>query len=291
MEAVIRAAWKDLMILRSDPADPYDVVLDQAFRAMFGDKVQQVIKLPAFEDGIQVTLRGDWILPDEANTGNPRAHQCVTLIENSGESTSSSVIEYLAEAHIQVVDIVSGEAKEKAAPMSEKKTRKDFPVLPIDGSGQEAFVSGFVKALGYAYDPRVPLTFDYAGFQVQTTANLVYGGESVDVVVDFGTFFGEAKAAVEAGGLKVLSITPDEDLITIAKEILTVTGRAYTEGPVLLAANRERSRAASLTIPGILISDVNEKKALLSQRALHPRLCQFLAEKQIQPLQVKRVSQ
>ncbi|MGD8513038.1 MAG: hypothetical protein PVG85_03730, partial [Deltaproteobacteria bacterium] len=90
-------------------------------------------------------------------------------------------------------------------------------------------------------------------------------------------------------GLKVLSITPDENLITIAKQILTLTGTACTESPVLLAANRDRSRAASLTIPGILISQVNEERALLPQMPLHPRLCHFLREKQIQPLQIKRV--
>ena len=150
-------------------------------------------------------------------------------------------------------------------------------------------MSGFVSALGYSYDPRVPLSFDYAGFQVQTTANLIYGGRLADLVVDFGTFYGEAKSAVEAGGLRVLSIKPDEDYVTIAKQILAFTGTAYTEGPLFLAANRERSKASSLTIPGILISGVNEKRTLLTQVRLHTRLCDFLREKKIQPVQMRLV--
>jgi len=150
-------------------------------------------------------------------------------------------------------------------------------------------VSGFVRALGYSYDPRVPLSFEYAGFQVQTTANLVYGGRLADLVVDFGAFYGEAKSAVEAGGLKVLSIKPDEDLLTIAKQILAFAATPYTEGPVFLAANRERSRTASLTIPGILISEVNEKRTLLTRAPLHPKLCYFLREKKIQPVQIRLV--
>jgi hypothetical protein len=289
IEEAARASWKDLVILRPDPGDPNDVVLDKVFRAMFGDKVQKVIALPAFDDGIQVTLRGDWILPLEARQGNQGAYQCITLIETPEESTSGPVVQYLAEANIQVLDMVSPAGKEKAAPFSKEKVLKDCPVLSIDGSSQEAFVSGFVSALGYSYDPRVPLSFDYAGFQVQTTANLIYGGRLADLVVDFGTFYGEAKSAVEAGGLKVLSIKPDEDLVTIAKRILGFTGTAYTEGPVFLAANRERSRAASLTIPGILISDVHEKRTLLTQVPLHPRLCDFLMEKKIQPVQTRLV--
>jgi LysM repeat protein len=289
IEEAARASWKDLVILRPDPGDPYDVVLDKVFRAMFGEKVQKVIALPAFDDGIQVTLRGDWILPLEARQGNQGAYQCITLIETPEESTSGPVVQYLAEANIQVLDIVSPAGKEKAAPFSKEKVLKDCLVLSIDGSSQEAFVSGFVSALGYSYDPRVPLSFDYAGFQVQTSANLIYGGRLADLVVDFGTFYGEAKSAVEAGGLRVLSIKPDEDLVTIAKQILAFTGTAYTEGPVFLAANRERSKAASLTIPGILISGVNEKRILLTQVRLHTRLCDFLMEKKIQPVQMRLI--
>ena len=287
IEEATRAAWKDLMILRADPGDPYEVVLDKVFHATFGEKVQKVLNLPAFEDGVQVFLRGDWILPLEADNG----YQCITLIESPEESTSGSVVQYLAEADIQVLDIVSPEEKENEPAFSPKKVLKDCPVLSIDGSGQEAFVSGFVRGLGYSYDPRVPLSFDYAGFQVQTTANIIYGGKTVDLVVDFGTFYGEAKSAIEAGGLKVLSIRPDEDFVTIARHILTFTGRSYTEDPVFLAANRERSKTASLTIPGILLSQVNEERALLPQSPLHPRLCLFLREKWIQPWQIKRVVQ
>jgi hypothetical protein len=289
IEEAARASWKDLVILRPDPGDPYDVVLDKVFRAMFGEKVQKVIALPAFDDGIQVTLRGDWIFPLEANKGDQGGYQCITLIETPEESTSGPVIQYLAETNIQVLDILSPIGREKAAPFSKEKVLKDCPVLSIDGSSQEAFVSGFVSALGYSYDPRVPLSFDYAGFQVQTTANVIYGGRLADLVVDFGTFYGEAKSAVEAGGLKVLSIKPDEDYVTIAKQILAFTGTAYTEGPVFLAANRERSRAASLTIPGILISGVNEKRTLLTQVRLHTRLCDFLSEKKIQSVQMRLV--
>jgi hypothetical protein len=289
IEEAARASWKDLVILRPDSGDPYDVVLDKVFRAMVGEKVQKVINLPAFDDGIQVTLRGDWILPLEARQGNQGAYRCITLIETPEESTSGPVVQYLAEANIQVLDIVSPAGKEKAAPSSKEKVLKDCPVVSIDGSSQEAFVSGFVSALGYSYDPRVPLSFDYAGFQVQTTANLIYGGRLADLVVDFGTFYGEAKSAVEAGGLRVLSIKPDEDYVTIAKQILAFTGTAYTEGPLFLAANRERSKASSLTIPGILISGVNEKRTLLTQVRLHTRLCDFLREKKIQPVQMRLV--
>lgn len=287
-EEAARAAWKDLMILHADSQEPYDVVLARVFRAIFGENVQKVLDLPVFDDGVQVTLRGDWILPLEANSGIQPAYQCITLIETPEEFTPASVVAYLAKANIQIVDMLFAPRKEKRTQFAKEKVFKDCPVLSIDGSSQEAFVSGFVRALGYSYDPRVPLSFDYAGFQVQTTANLIYGGRIGDLVVDFGTFYGEAKSAIEAGGLEVLSIQPDEDLMTIAEHILAFTGTAYTEAPVFLAANRELSRTVSLAIPGVLVSDVNEERALLTQVPLHTRLCDFLGEKKIRPVQIRR---
>jgi hypothetical protein len=287
-EEAARAAWEDLMILHADPQEPYDVVLAKVFRAILGENVQKVLDLPAFDDGVQVTLRGDWILPLEANNGIQPAYQCITLIETPEEFTPASVVAYLAEANIQIVDMLFAPRKQKRTQFAKEKGFKDCPVLSIDGSSQEAFVSGFVRALGYSYDPRVPLSFDYAGFQVQTTANLIYGGRIGDLVVDFGTFYGEAKSAIEAGGLKVLSIQPDEDLMTIAEHILAFTGTAYTDAPVFLAANRERSKTASLAIPGSLVSDVNEQRALLTQVPLHTRLCDFLGEKEIKPMRIRR---
>jgi hypothetical protein len=74
--------------------------------------------------------------------------------------------------------------------------------------------------------------------------------------------------------------------MAIAKNILAMAGIAYTENPVLLAANRQMSKATSLTIPGILISHVDER-ALLTTASLHPKLCEFLRENGISLLQIE----
>ncbi len=287
-EEAARAAWKDLMILHADPQDPYDVVLDKVFGAMFGENGKKVLDLPAFDDGVQVTLRGDWILPLEANSGTQPAYQCITLIDSPEEFTPASLVAYLAKANIEIVDMLFAPTREKRAHFAKEKGLEDCPVLSLDASSQEAFVSGFVRALGLSYDPHVPLSFDYAGFQVQTTANLIYGGRAADLVVDFGTFYGEARSAIEAGGLKVLSVPTDEDPVTIAKRILEFTATAYTETPVFLAANRKLSRTVSLAIPGIMVSDVNEERALLTQRPLDRGLCSFLSAKKIRSMQIRR---
>jgi hypothetical protein len=286
LDMAISAFWKDLAVVPADPRATHKVVLDRVYKALLGDKLEEeALRLLDPESGIEIIVRGSWIFP-LSGTEKKGDYKCVTLLESTDEFTSPSMAAYLAEADIQVVDILSGESKQESH-LSQKEHRKKCRLLTIDGSAQEPFVTGFAKALGYAYEPAVAISFDYAGFQVETTANLVYGGKGLDLVVDFGTFYGETLSAVEAMGIQVLSIKPDERPIPIAKGILALAGIAYTEDPILLAANRQISEAPSVTIPGILISGVDES-GLLTEAPLHPQLFEFLGENgitlwQIQP--------
>jgi|GEM_PF-2744628 len=286
-EEAIRASWEGLLIIHADAQEADAVVLDKVFRAVLGQRVQKVLDLPALDDGVLVTLRGDWVFPQEADKGMRPKYHCITLIETPEEYSSSLVVEYLAKENIRVIDILTTASVENKTPSLQDKKSEESSVSTIDGSGREAFVSGLVRAIGYSYEPGVPLSFDYAGFQIQTTANLIYGGDGLDIVVDFGTFYGDAKSAIEAGGLNVLSIRPDDDLLTIAKNILEALGSSYTEAPLFFAANRKLAKTTSVTIPGFLISHGKEKRALLVQAPLQSKLLDFLSEQQIRILKIR----
>jgi len=286
VEKAVNAYWKGLVVIPADPRATTEVVADRLVRAVWDKEVRKAIHLSAPEKGIEVIVRGDWILPKDSSKKGKATYKCITLIESVEEYTSPYVVAYLAQKNIEVVDILSTEeGKERGLPSPEASS-KACSMQPVDGSGQEPFVYGFAQALGYAYEPSVPISFDYAGFQVNTTASLIYGGRGLDLVVDLGTFYGETKSAVEAMGVQVLSIRPGEDFMTIAKSILAMTGIAYTENPVLLAANRRVSKTTSLTIRGVLVSDVDEM-ALLTPASIDPSLCHFLKENRIQVLTIE----
>ncbi|MDY6839211.1 MAG: LysM domain-containing protein [Thermodesulfobacteriota bacterium] len=286
MERAIHAYWKGLVVVPADPRATMAAVADRVVHAVWDKEVQKAIRLPAPDKGIQVIVRGDWILPKDASKTGEDTYKCITLIESVEEYTSPSVVAYLAQRNIQVVDILSAAGGEERTRASLEVPSKPCSMEAIDGSGQEPFLCGFAQALGYAYEPSVPISFDYAGFQVNTTASLIYGGRGLDLVVDLGTFYGETKSAVEAMGVQVLSIRPGEDFMTITKSILAMTGIAYTENPVLLAANRMVSKTSSLTIPGVLVSDVDEM-VLLTQASVDPSLCSFLGKNRIKVLKIE----
>ncbi|MBW2020867.1 MAG: LysM peptidoglycan-binding domain-containing protein [Deltaproteobacteria bacterium] len=326
MEREIRAFWKSLTIIPTDPGEARRTWLDKIFRAIQGEETWQTLNIPRFDDGIQVTLRGDWVLRQKDK------YHCITLIEAPEERTSDTLRQYLAEKNIQVSDLLIEEKNEisnvtvqggretaerrppaistddhgipdkgiggqrkavsntpngQQLPNSEPVKSTEPIVRLLDARSQETFVVEFVEAIGYSYNRRVPLSFQYAGCQVQTVTNLIHGDNGLDAVVDFGTFYGEAKSAIEAGGLKVLTIRPGDEALTIAQNILRMTGIPLTEDPVFFGANREVFKTISLTIPGLLASDPVQGRVLLTRARLHPRILDFLRERKIKVLRIK----
>ena len=295
-EKVIRTFWKYLSIIHIDRKAAGPDMLDKIFRSMYGEEVRQTLDISMLDEDIKLTLRGDWIFAQKENKDSPLQHHCITLISDPEECTSAALIEYLAEKNILVSDLLIEPTPTPApnAPAREAGGEAPEPVKPtkpivqiLEAHDQKTFVAEFAGASGYTYEHRAPLSFYYDGFQIQTTADLIHGESGLDAVIDFGTFYGETKSAMEAGGLKVLSIRPEDKALTIAGNILKTTGVPFTEDPDFFGANREVFKTISITIPGLLASRTNQEKTLLTQAPLHPKICDFLMENGIKVLKIK----
>jgi len=287
LKMAIRSFWDPLVIVQIDPEEPAATSLDKVFRAVSGGKVQKILDLPKLDDGIRVSLRGDWILSQGDQEGKQHVYYCVTLIENPQERTSTPVVEYLAKENVRVLDILAEGKKRKETAPSQENPPKEWQVLTIDALDQEAFVSGLVGAMGHSYEPDVPLSFDYSGFQVETVANIIHGENALDVVVDFGTFYGDAKSAIEAGGLRVVSISPEDESLAIISNVLMAVGIPFTKDPVFFGANRNVFKTVSLSIPGLMTLKPREKMTILMESSPDPKLVEFLREKQVRILKIK----
>ena len=280
LEEAVRSSWKDMAVIRADRDAEKLVVLDKVFRGLFGSDVKKDIVILPLDDGVQVALRGDWVFSQQDNKDDRPTYYSVTVIETPEEYTPVSAVKYLTKKGIRIIDIlIKKDGKDRGRPVKDEDS--NAAVTFVDGSGQKAFISGLVSAMGYYYEPQVPISFDYAGFQVETTANIVYGRGGTDVVVDFGTFYGDARSAIEKGGLKVFSIKSDDELFAVAKNLLKALECSYDESPALFAANRELSKTTSLTLPGVLISPAGGKRGLLIETSLDPKIVAFLREKEI----------
>jgi LysM repeat protein len=286
-ENVIRAFWKPLTIVRKEPGESRRSLLDKVFRTIHGGEVRQTVDIAMSDIGIHVTLRGDWILVQKGDEHNPPGFHCITLITDPHERTSAALREYLAEKNIQISDLLPEGVDEDANPEAQEGDAAKPAALTIDTSNQEIFVVEFVKAIGYSYNWNVPLSFQYAGSQVQTVTDLIHGADGLDVVVDFGDFFGDTKSAVEAAGLKVLSVRPEDEVPSIARDFFRTAGIAWTEDPIFFGANRNVFKATSLTIPGFLATHGAQGRILLTSAPLPPKVCDFLGERKIRVVKMK----
>ena len=290
-EKVIRSYWKSLTIVRTSPGEDERMVLDKVLRTLYGEKVSTTMDMPAFDDGIQVTLRADWVLlQKEQGEGEPPGYHCITLIAGPGERTSAPLTAYLSGKNIRVSDVLT------TADIAEEAGGQDSPVTASEdakpgqisyASDQARFVAEFARAIGYAYDRNVPVTFQYAGLQINTMMDLVHGHDGMDAVVDFGTLYGGSKSAIEATGLKVLCIKPADHALAIARNFLTTAGISVTEKPVFFGANRSVFKTISLAVPGLLASHPEQGQILVTELKLCSEISSFLGEKEIKVLQIK----
>jgi len=297
----IRSFWKSFSIIHVEQGTAGPSALDKVLCAIYGGSVRQALDIPIIDKGIRLKLRGDWIFLKKGDKNTPPQHHCITLISHPEERTSAPLREYLAEKNIIVSDLLleptptlpspfkgEGLGGGQRLPDPEPVKSTEPTIQFLDARDQETFVTEFVRAIGYTYDSQIPLSFYYAGLQVQTTANLIREENQPDIVVDFGTFYGEAKSAIEAGGLRFLSIRPETEALTTAKDISAALGITITEDPVLLGANREVLKTTALTISGLLSTRPDKGSILLTRVPLHPRILDFLRERKIKVLQIRR---
>jgi hypothetical protein len=208
-------------------------------------------------------------------------YYAITLIAGAGEKTFGSVVEYLADADIRIVDIPKKSNGVSGGRLTKEQEADGSSHVTLETSGPEAFIAALTDAMGYYYEPHIPLSFDYAGFQVETTVNIVHGKGGMDVVVDFGTFYGDAVSSIEKGGLKVVSVDSGDGYLSIAIDLFEALQCSHTKSPELFAADRELDRASSLIVPGVLVSPAGGNRGLLTETELAPELIRFFEEKGI----------
>jgi len=286
-QKAIRAFWKPLTIVRTEPWETRRTLLDKVFRTIHGGEIRRTVEVPMSGDGIHVTLRGDWILDRKGEENRPRGYDCITMITNPQEKTSVSLRRYLAGKNIWISDLLPEGVHENTDVEKEGRASGGLPVFAIPASNHEEYVEQLVKSLGYSYDRHVPLSFQYAGFQIQMVANLMHAEGGLDVVVDFGTLFGDAKGAIEKGGLKVITIKPEDKAMVIARNIMQTMGMTWTKDPVLFGADRDVFKTTSVEIPGLLASPATQGNTLLTLSPLPVKLCEFLKEREITVVKIR----
>lgn len=277
----IRHFWPDVEMMSGVPQTSFRQILD-----LFLSRQEGICKdnhLKFSDQGIDITVRANWITRTKPfNTYEPD-RLCITLIEKPEEQTSPAIVRYLADNNILIREIVhNGKAgTTPALPESQnRKTPTPEPVV-IDTPDLRTFVRYLLTALGFSYEPDISITFPYAGVQVEALSNLVSNTNRRELLVDFGDLYGDAISAIEQSGLSIIQLMPDETPDVVLPKILTALAVEFKTKPVFQAAGRPESFNTAITIPGHLIFQGEQSKTLLSMIDLNKNILRFLKERGI----------
>lgn len=283
--SMLKSFWQDVHIIQMSPGDSMAPVLT----AVLGSFEAGVLKnsLSFTDHGVDVDVRGKWIIAKPREAGEAIRHLCITFIDDAKERTPAPIIRYLDQNNIIVKDILL--RKDNSEPKSQESHYNitSDPLKIIYTSDHKAFVNDFLVAMGYQYSPNTSISFEYAGVQIDTFSNLAAKNDGNSFFIDFGNFYGEAVNAIEKSGHRMIQVNDNDTVNDIIRKLLGAMDVSFTINPEFLAAKRPESHNTRLTIPGFLVENAGKPEMLLTRAPLHRRVAQFLTDKDIKIIRIE----
>jgi hypothetical protein len=280
-----KSFWKNVHIVTTGPGDSVEKIFD-AVLSRFENKI---VKNHLFisDHGVKIEVRGMWIMEQPEPSEEEKRYLCITLIDGQKERTPTSIVRYLDQNNIVVKEVLKykiSAARESNAP---RYKRMPGDIRVINALNHKMFVSNFLGAMGYRYQPNEMISFEYAGITINAASNLATHDSGTSFLIDFGEFYGDAVHAIKKSGRNIIQVKNSDTLDAISARLLAAMGVTFTENPSFLAAKRSAGHNTTLTIPGFLIDDAETPETFLAMVPLHDGVVEFLANKGIKIMMVK----
>ncbi|MFZ1985866.1 MAG: LysM domain-containing protein, partial [Desulfatitalea sp.] len=267
----VQSHWPQLKVVAYGPQDSAPEIIAAIFTAM--EDQENAPTQAAFEDrGVHVAVRAKWIKPE-----SDQRRLCITPIDTPDQQTPEAMRRYLEQNGIVLKEVLPGGAAVGSAGALGGSRHAVKNVLALTPAGQRDFVQRLAKVLNFSYAPNVPVTFPYAGLQIDAFANLVTTPDGREVLLDFAELYGGAVKAIQESGLNVVQIGTEESYTTITGKLLAGLSEPYIENPSFQAAARPAEYNVTVTIAGLLYADAQNKRTLLSDSVLHPAITDLLS--------------
>jgi len=281
---ILKSFWEDVVIVNVAPEDPLEKVFDTVFGSLEGDVIKQ--RLSFSDHGVEVEVKGKWIIEKSGENGEAIRHLCITVIDDLKERTPQSIIRYLDQNNIIIKEILIGKSINEPKSNASRFNIADKNLDIIDVSDHEAFVKDLLMAMGYQYSPNKNISFQYAGIQINAKSNLATKGNDNIFYIDFGDFYGDAIHAIEKSGYSIIQIKDNNSLDDIIQILLGAMNASFIKDPTFLAAKRPADHNTRLTIPGFLMDHADMSMVLLTFAPLHHQVSQFLTDNDIRIIRI-----
>ena len=277
--------WKDVHIVSTGPGDS----VEQIFDAVLGRFENKVVKnrLSVSDRGVKIEVRGMWIMEQADPSEEKKRYLCITLIDGQKERTPTSIIRYLDQKGIVIKEVLKGKISADRESKASQYKRALEEIHVLDASNHKMYVSNFLRAMGYRYQPNETISFEYAGITIEAVSNLATHDSGTSFFIDFGEFYGDAIQAIKKSGRNIIQVKDSDTLDVISSRLLAAMDASFTENPSFLAAKRSAGHNTTLTIPGFLIDDAKTPETLLVKVPLHEGVVELLTNKGINLMMFK----
>lgn len=273
----LQSFWKNIKIIPTSGTQQLEDLLAKVLSFKEADGPAKLVSVS--DHGLRLEVRAQWVVPQTPASTKQDQQVCITVIKELEESTHPSISKYLGQRGVIIREILNGSGTIKKSYHRGTEAESSAAAVFVAKHELQLLIQEIVQGLGYLYSPNTAITFTYLGMQIEAVSNLVSIHDGRHLFVDFGTFYGDALAAIHAAGLDVIQVIQEEDLQTIIQKLLSALNVAYTTNPIFYAARRSPEYNTSLTIPGHFISKPNRVKMLVTRTPLKKEIIQFLQEK------------
>jgi len=281
---MLKSFWKDVIIVNIDLDDSMEEIFNTVFGSLEGDVIKH--RLSFSDHGVDVEVKGKWIIEKPRKKGEAIRHLCITVIDDLKEQTPQSIIRYLDQNNIIIKEILIGKRVKEQQSNVFRFDIADKNLDTIDASDHEAFVKDFLIAMGYQYSPKNNISFQYAGIQINATSNLATKSNDNMFLIDFGTFYGDAIHAIEKSGYSIIQVKDNDSLDDIIQKLLGAMNASFIKNPTFLAAKRPADHNTRLNIPGFLMDHTDMAGLLLTFAPLHDLVIHFLTDNDIKIIRI-----
>ncbi len=274
---LIRSFWKDLRPVLMPDKPTVSNILDSVAAEVHGDSENEIL---LNDNGVVFKVSAQWIVPRPCAPGQSAVRDCITCIDRIQERTADCICLFLEQNGIKIKDVLKSDPDLPPKPKRQYDDAAEH-IRTIDGATAKTLVRDLVAVLGYPYSEKAPISFPYAGTQVEAFLGLISKPDGNPLLIDLGELYGEALESI-GRTLHIIQFMPQDDFQTIINKLFSGLGLGFTTDPIFFCARRSPKYNTAMMVPGVLVQQGEGRKVLLTSVPLHQRLIEFMRLENVQ---------
>lgn len=231
-----------------------------------------------FSDGRRILFNPGQTLGSDARSVIHQFCPELKIIDVSYDASYEDILEQVFEAVPDLDDKYKNNSQLNAGLL---RSSSPSSAVPATGGhvavwGKRQIVETLMRMLGVSFTQNVEISFPYADIQISSHANWIWSGKGKPVLVDFGSFYGDAIQALEKSGFVVVQILDTDSIRQGIPRLLNAIGVSY-----IMDSEIQTLRQPPQRIPGIWIHRDALPSLILTDAVLDHHMIRAIQEKGI----------